>query len=181
VAGPPDASRDDGIEIRRARPEDASSIARGEHEAARTPGLLNARPGEIPARAFADKIAALESSDRGLYLVAQGRDGIVGHLLLDPMPLAANAHICTLNIVVYPDAQDRGIGRRLLAAAIEWARIAPAVEKVELMVRATNARAVHLYQSMGFVEEGRIRRRVKTSEGVYHDDIAMSLFVGGGD
>ena len=52
-----------------------------------------------------------------------------------------------------------------------------AVEKIELMVRATNLRAIHLYQSLGFTDEGRIRRRVKTADGTYHDDIAMGLFV----
>ena len=61
--------------------------------------------------------------------------------------------------------------------ALQWARTTLKVEKIELMVRATNERAVHLYQSLGFLEEGRIRKRVKAISDVYHDDIAMALFM----
>jgi ribosomal protein S18 acetylase RimI-like enzyme len=165
------------VRIRRARPEDARSIAQGESLVAATPGLLNALPGEIPDQAFADKIVALEDCTNGLYLVAEQGDEIVGHLLLDPMPLAANSHICTLTLVVYPKWQGRGFGRQLLVHALQWARTTLKVEKIELMVRATNERAVHLYQSLGFLEEGRIRKRVKAISDVYHDDIAMGLFM----
>jgi RimJ/RimL family protein N-acetyltransferase len=50
------------------------------------------------------------------------------------------------------------------------------VEKVELRVRATNAAAVHLYTKFGFVEEGRLRRRVKLADTGYVDDITMAWF-----
>ena len=163
--------------IRPARREDAGAIAAGEWQAASVPGRLNALPGEIPEQAYADKIEGLAQTPHGLYLVAE-QDGVIsGHLLLDPFPLASNSHICTLTVVVYPHWQARGIGRKLLNQAVEWARTAPKVEKIELMVRATNERAIRLYRSLGFEEEGRIRRRVRESNGVYHDDIAMGLFV----
>ena len=165
------------VTIRRADARDAAAIASGEHDVARTPGLLNALPGEIPVQAFRDKIEALERSDCGLYVVAENQRCVVGHLLLDPMPLTANAHICTLTVVVYPEWQHLGVGRQLLSFAIRWASTAAQVEKIELMVRASNEAALHLYRSLGFVEEGRIRRRVKAPSGVYHDDIAMGLFV----
>lgn len=167
------------IAIREARPEDAAALAAGEYETARTRGLLNALPGEIPESAFRAKIEALRDSERGLYAVAEGDGEIVGHVLLNPMPLACHSHVVTLTIVVYPPWQDRGIGSRLLAHAIEWARQNSRIEKIELTVRATNERAIGLYRSRGFEEEGRLRRRVKESEGVYSDDIAMAFFVTG--
>lgn len=163
--------------IRNALPEDAQAIAAGEYQAAETRGLLNALPQEIPETAFLDKIKALQKSDRGLYVVAEQGNEIVGHVLLDPMPLTANSHICTLTIVVYPGWQERGIGKQLLVHAIRWAQNNRHVEKIELMVRAGNERAIRLYRSLGFEEEGLIHRRVREADGVYHDDIAMALFV----
>jgi len=167
------------LTFREALAADAEVIAAAEHATAATPGLLNALPGEIPLAAFRDKIVALASNPAGLYLVAE-RDGVVvGHLLLDPLPLAQNAHVVSLNIVVHPGATDGGIGRRLLGQAIAWAQANPSVEKIELRVRSGNARAVHLYESLGFEAEGRLRRRLKLADGAYVDDVAMGLFVDG--
>lgn len=164
-----------GMLIRDATLQDAAAVAQGEYAAAATPGLLNARPGEIPESAFADKILALSEDPGGLYVVAEQDGELAGHLLLDPLPLAANAHVCSLNIVVYPEWQGRGLGRKLMEHAVDWARRTPGVEKIELRVRASNARAIALYRSLGFEEEGRIRKRVKIGQ-AYHDDLAMSLF-----
>jgi RimJ/RimL family protein N-acetyltransferase len=80
---------------------------------------------------------------------------------------------------VHPGATDTGIGRRLLGKAIAWARDNPRLEKIELHVRSGNARAMHLYESVGFVEEGRLQRRLKLADGGYVDDVVMGLFVDG--
>jgi len=101
---------------------------------------------------------------------------ILGHLLLDPLTLAANAHICTLTVVVYPPWQNTGIGTQLMQHATQWAQTNSCVEKIELLVRSSNDRALALYRSMGFHEEGRIGKRLKLADG-YEDDIAMALFV----
>lgn len=167
------------LTIRPAVEADAERIALGEHATAASPGLLNALPGEIPVADFRETISRLAGTGSGLYLVAEDESGIIGHLLLDPLPLAQNAHVCSLNIVVYPGSRDRGVGRALLESAIDWAKGSVPIEKIELRVRAGNARAIHLYESFGFVEEGRIRRRLKLADGSYADDIAMALFVGG--
>lgn len=49
-------------------------------------------------------------------------------------------------------------------------------EKIELLVRATNARAIHLYSKLGFIEEGRFRNRVRLPDDEFVDDIAMAWF-----
>jgi putative acetyltransferase len=97
--------------------------------------------------------------------------------MLDPLPLAAVRHVVHLTLVAHPGWQGRGVGRALLARLIEWARAAPAVEKIELNVRASNAQAQALYRAMGFTEIGRWRRRVKIAPGQYVDDVAMELLV----
>lgn len=162
--------------IRQARPDDAAQIADTEARTAATPGLLVARPGELPLHGFREKIEALER--HGRYLVAEAAGVVVGHAFLDPMGLAAVRHVFHLTIVVAPEHTGHGIGRALLEELLRWAEGDGRVEKVELRVRASNQRAIALYDSVGFVEEGRLRARVKLPDGSRVDDIAMAWFPG---
>ncbi|MDR3381615.1 GNAT family N-acetyltransferase [Cupriavidus basilensis] len=52
----------------------------------------------------------------------------------------------------------------------------PAVEKIELRVRATNKRARVLYARFGFVQEGRFEKRIRLPDGSYLADISMARF-----
>ncbi len=167
----------DEVQIRSARAEDAQAIAAAESATAETKGLLNALPGEIPLDAYREKIAAVIRHRNGVYLVAETGEQLIGHLLLDPMPLAQNSHVCTLTIVVHPGNTGRGVGRLLLDHAIDWARGNAQIEKIELRVRAENQRAIRLYRGCGFEQEGSSRRRLKYSDGSYEDDLMMGLFV----
>lgn len=74
--------------------------------------------------------------------------------------------------------QNRGIGTQLLKRIIEWAKESESIEKIELNVRASNTQAIALYKKMGFLEEGCLKRRVRTEIG-YIDDILMALHVKG--
>ncbi|MFZ6180882.1 GNAT family N-acetyltransferase [Nannocystis pusilla] len=120
----------------------------------------------------------LGAPERGIYLVAERGDAIVGHALLDPLSLAVTSHVVRLTIAVHEGHQGQGVGRALMDELLRWARANPRVEKVELQVRSTNARAVALYRSLGFVEEGRKTRRLKVGPNTYIDDIYMALWVG---
>lgn len=163
--------------IRRARPEDAPQLAAAERAIARVPGMLASRPDEIHDDALSKMIVELER--RGIFLVAE-RDGeIVGHALLEPLALAVTAHVFRLTIAVHEGHQGQGVGRALMNDLLAWARSSPRVEKVELQVRSSNARAIALYRSLGFVEEGRKTRRLKLGPDTYIDDVYMALWVGG--
>jgi ribosomal protein S18 acetylase RimI-like enzyme len=165
------------LTIRAARVEDAQVLAQAERTIAATPGLLASQPAELTDERFAQKIASLGGADNGQYLVAESAGQLVGHGMLDPLPLASVRHVVHLTLVVHPGWQGKGVGQALLASLIEWARAAPAVEKIELNVRAPNAAAQALYRKMGFTEIGRWRRRVKVAPDRYLDDVAMELLV----
>lgn len=64
---------------------------------------------------------------------------------------AGEAHV--LNICIHPDQQRNGLGRGLLHSLEQIAR-ANKVEMLLLEVRASNKRAIRLYESMGFNELG---------------------------
>jgi ribosomal protein S18 acetylase RimI-like enzyme len=160
--------------IRDARIEDAAILAAAERATAETPGLLVSRPSELILESFEKKIAELAKI--GHYVVAEKAEKIVGHALLDPMPLEALSHVFRLTIVVHPGFRNQGVGEALMRDLMDWAQQTPRVEKIELLVRATNARAIHLYSKLGFIEEGRFRNRVRLPDDELVDDIAMAWF-----
>jgi len=168
-------SRESVVTIRRARVADALALCAAERETARVPGRLVSQPHELHEEAFAQKIAALEHD--GIYLVAEHDGAVVGHALLEPAgSLAALAHVRTLTIVVHPPHTGRGIGTALTHALLDWVRMHPAVRRVELRVRATNAAAIRLYERCGFTEESRFRGRLRLPDGTLLDDIGMTWF-----
>lgn len=81
-----------------------------------------------------------------------------------------------LTIAVSPRAQGQGVGRLLFETFLVRVRERfSGVERVELFCRSDNARAIVLYRSFGFVEEGRLVGRVKDERGAYADDLIMGL------
>lgn len=165
------------LTIRSARIDDAPILAQAERIITAIPGFLVSQPTELTNERFAQKIAALSAADNGCYLVAESGGQIVGHGMLDPLPLAAIRHVVHLTLVSHPGWQSMGVGQALLEKLIEWAKANPVVEKIELHVRSSNERAQSLYRKMGFTEMGRWRRRIKVGPGQYLDDVAMELFV----
>ena len=67
---------------------------------------------------------------------------------------AGEAHV--LNICIRPESRGRGLGRALLQRLIADARVLEA-QRLLLEVRPSNTAAVHLYESLGFVQTGRRR------------------------
>jgi ribosomal protein S18 acetylase RimI-like enzyme len=89
------------------------------------------------------------------------------------------AHNLTdLTVAVHPDVQGRGVGAALFEALFAAAEaLTPRIERVELLCRHGNLRAVRLYQRLGFVIEGRFPRRVRLPDGTIEDDLAMARFL----
>jgi putative acetyltransferase len=81
-------------------------------------------------------------------------------------------HSAVLGIGVHDRFQDRGIGRRLMECLLDLADNWIGLVRVELEVWADNARAIHLYETLGFQHEG---RRVKGvfRNGQYADVLIM--------
>ncbi|WP_213879011.1 GNAT family N-acetyltransferase [Pseudomonas sp. dw_358] len=162
------------LTLRNALVTDAAVLCEAERETARTPGLLISRASELSRESFADKIDAL--SRTGLYMVAERNGLVVGHALLEPFGLEALAHVSSLTVVVHPGNLGQGVGHALMTALLEWARAQPALLKIELRVRETNSRARRLYATFGFVEEGRLQKRILLPDGTFVADVHMAWF-----
>ena len=74
---------------------------------------------------------------------------------------------------IVPDYRGRGLGLRLINAALAEARRIGIV-RIELSVHSDNARATSLYEKVGFVTEGVQRDAVKI-DGQYLDTIMMAI------
>lgn len=88
----------------------------------------------------------------------EGTGEIVGELHAYSYPMRRLAHTLTsLTIAVHPDAQGMGVGGRLFRALLQEVREnLPEIHRVELIVQESNTRARRLYESVGFVAEGRM-------------------------
>lgn len=166
------------IQIRDARVEDAGCLAEAQRVIARIPGRLASVPSELKDELFRERILRLNDREYGKFIVIEANGEIVGHALLEPLKLAVTSHVVDLTIAVHEGFQGMGLGEKLLSHLIQWARANPKVDRVELRVRASNQRAVALYQKLGFVEEGRMIKRLKIGPGSYLDDLIMALWVG---
>ncbi len=94
---------------------------------------------------FSDALAM----DCTLFLAAEGEDGILGYI---GMYFALDEAEIT-NVAVAEAARGRGIGRELVDTALRRAQ-ARGIRSAVLEVRVTNAPAIRLYESRGFVREG---------------------------
>jgi ribosomal protein S18 acetylase RimI-like enzyme len=107
-----------------------------------------------------------------LFVAVEGTE-VLGWCDVLPCHGQARAHVGTLGIGLLPAARQRGIGRRLMEAAIAraWAL---GFTRIELTVRVDNQNAKRLYKRMGFQIEG-TQVRAFCVDGVYVDMLAMAL------
>ena len=112
-----------------------------------------------------------------LVIVAEHAGKIIGMLNFDSEVRKRVRHHGELGMSVNKAWRGKGVGRALLQTLIAWAEQHPVLEKVCLQVFATNSRAIALYTSLGFKEEGRQIRDIKMESGEYVDVFFMGRFV----
>jgi RimJ/RimL family protein N-acetyltransferase len=98
---------------------------------------------------------------------------VVGWCDVLPIDRPTKSHGGVLGIGVLPAHRGRGIGTALIQAALAGAK-ASGLTRVELVVRERNARAIALYERLGFAHEGAKRNAVRV-DGAYEDEICMAL------
>ncbi len=112
------------------------------------------QPFAKPARTR-EQVARWLSEPGSTMLVAESEEGVVGLAVLltrAPSGFAGAAPRTVIevdNLVVRADQRGRRVGRRLLAAAVEWARQRKATH-VEVTVHDFNRDARRFYESFGF-------------------------------
>jgi len=112
---------------------------------------------------------------RNPQIVADHDSHIVGWCDIRRESIPVYSHTGHLGMGVLAQYRGRGLGERLIRAAIEAAR-ETGFERIELSVYGRNASAMALYRKVGFVHEG-TRVRGKKLDGDYDDVHMMGLLL----
>lgn len=131
--------------------------------------------GEAPIDRPRRKAAWLETIDPstpGTSLVAVAGEEIVGQIGV------TGTGRLDLGMWVRADWRGRGVGTKLVEAALDYARAHEAY-KISLEVWPHNAAAIALYEKFGFEREGYLRKHWRRRNGELWDSVVMGLLLDG--
>ena len=173
----PDGSR---LRLREALPTDAAALVALYRDVLAEGRYFITRLGELsdtPERRAA-MLRGFARQDNAACLIAHRRDGpLLGMISIRGGTLSRMRHVGKLEILVSAEARGQGVGRALMVAGLAWAEENPVLRKVGLSVFADNTRAVALYRSLGFEEEGHRRGEYIESDGTLRDDLLLYRWV----
>lgn len=121
------------------------------------------------------------SLDKGLIIVSYLSENphiLVGSVHAYQLEPKVFRHILSeLTIVVHSDFQGKGVGKMLFNAFLEEIKQSyPFILRVELIARESNQKGISLYKKLGFTQEGRLEKRIKSEKNILEADIPMAWF-----
>ena len=165
--------------IREARPEDAQGMVAYMQLLSDEPNNnIGFEAGEFAVTVDEERrtLESVAATDNSIFIVADAGGQIVGIANCAGGRRRGNRHSGMIGISLHPNYRDRGLGTRMMRYIITWARETGIITRLELEVFTNNARAIHLYEKLGFVLEG-IRRNAFIKEGKYRDNMMMALLL----
>ena len=159
----------EGLEIRRAEPDDCSAI----YEMFRSPKVYEGTL-QIPypsREVWRKRITETE----GCYnLVALSGEHVIGMLTVDTFPnRPRRRHVGRIGISVTEEWQGKGVGKALMQAGVDLSDKWLNLTRLELEVYSDNEAAIRLYEQFGFEREGLLRQHA-FRDGRYVDSIMMA-------
>ena len=152
----------------------APGDAEGFNALRRMPGVFETTlglPSERVQRNL-DGINALTRNDHQFVAVLD--DGtVIGAAGLSVHESPRTRHTGDVGIFVRTDYQDQGVGAALMNTLLDLADNWLMLVRVELEVYADNERAIHLYEKLGFEQEG-LLRMTTVRNGRYVDEYKMA-------
>ena len=165
--------------IREATPDDAEQILIHNEFIANEPhNGITRGPGEnMTLEEERDFLAACLASDNSVFLIAVLPSGeVIGVSGLHGGRRKAVRHNGGIGIDVSREWRNKGVGTDLLQHLIEWAKKTNIITRIELEVMTHNARAIHVYEKLGFKLEGK-RLAALYKDGGYIDIYMMGLLL----
>lgn len=119
-------------------------------------------------------IAWLNRQENSVFLTARLGAELVGALKITGGDLRRGRHVGRLEVWVGERWREAGVGWALLTAGVRWAEECPRLSKLSLCVFDDNPRAIHLYERLGFVVEGRRVGEYRERDGRLRGDVLMA-------
>jgi putative acetyltransferase len=160
----------EGLQIRRAEPDDCSAI----YEMFSSPKVL-AGTLQLPYPSREQWRQRLAEPGEGTYnLVAVVGNRVVGMLSVHTFPnRPRRRHVGAIGISVHEEWQGKGIGTALMRAGVDLADNWLNLMRLELEVYTDNESAIRLYERHGFEREGTLRQHA-FRDGQYVDSYMMA-------
>jgi len=112
--------------------------------------------------------------EKNLLLVAATERAVVGALSgiqMDGGKRPETSHILNIGLHMASEYRGIGIGSQMLNYAVDWAKKRE-FKKLEANIFTTNKRSLHLFERVGFVEEGTRQKRIRIGK-QYIDEVLM--------
>ncbi|MFO1446298.1 GNAT family N-acetyltransferase [Bacillus sp. Bva_UNVM-123] len=167
------------VKVRTGQLDDAESILRIQREVISENDFLISEPEEFTntVEQQIDWLKNIIANDRETIIVAEINSKGIGWIVFQSHTRKRLSHTGSFGVMIDKEYRGLGMGKLLIHALQEWAEKNPLIEKVSLGVFSTNHRAIALYKSLGFVEEGRKVNEIKMNDNEYVDDVLMYKLV----
>jgi RimJ/RimL family protein N-acetyltransferase len=157
----PESLSDGDVVLRRLRAADAEAYVaafRADRDLGRLLGL-EADPDEAKVRERAERLPqrAAEGVVVELAAAEAADDAFLGSMILHSFDWTHRR--CEVGFWLVPAARGRGVGRRAVALAVGWALGELDLLRVEMTTTPDNDAVFALARSLGFTQEGVLRRR----------------------
>ena len=129
-------------------------------------------PGEHTLEDFQADLEKSKSS--GINIGAYYKGELIGFIYCYRSEFKTFKHqLANLTIAVHPEYQANGIGRELIKRLVNQALQDNSILRIELYTPSTNQSAIKLYESVGFITEGVLRKRALVKN-QFIDDLVMA-------
>lgn len=155
--------------IRHAEEQDAQDLAR--IHAQRSSHFWTLQLPYPTVKLWKERIAALDQTH--FVLVAEVNSQVVGVIGFECGRNPRTRHVATIGMTVDEKSRGKGIGQKLLEAAIDVGEKWLGITRFALEVYTDNAAAIKLYEKMGFVKEGTLRGNA-LRDGIFVDSFIMA-------
>ncbi|QLY26887.1 GNAT family N-acetyltransferase [Bdellovibrio sp. KM01] len=158
--------------------EDAESLIHTMIEVAATSPHIIMTGADFQAKTIEEEqawIRKYNEAERGLTILAEFENKIVGILDFMGGQRAKTRHRGTLGISLHSSMRGEGLGQLLFEKLLTEVKNIEGFMQIELSLMSENHTAFHLYKKVGFREIGRRPNAYRMADGTFNDEIMMLL------